>query len=336
VHEGNPVAFSQIYPFLRHHRAFRDRWSAQLRTRAVTRVETDGLGPLSSADVIVFQSWLTWPPERQAALVDRLRRDAPRARLVYLDSFASNDLRLARVLDGAVSHYFRKALFQDPAAFLRPTRGDTNLADYYGPLYGVHEPVVDWQVPPAFLDRLRLFPGFLVGWELEQRFTPPDLPSMSAPRDIDLHARLGGRDDTWYGRMRAAARAAADAIPDRRVVTGGSVGRRDYFVELGRSKLCFSPFGYGELCWRDFEAIAMGAVLVKPDMSHLKTLPDVFIPGETYVPIRWDFSDLHDTVEALLADPDRLSRIRSAAYARAAAHVRARRFVDDVAEIMVG
>ena len=55
-----------------------------------------------------------------------------------------------------------------------------------------------------------------------------------------------------------------------------------------------------------------GAVLVKPDMSHLETLPDLYRPGETYLPVRWDFSDLGDVVGSALADADLRRRLATA------------------------
>ncbi len=68
------------------------------------------------------------------------------------------------------------------------------------------------------------------------------------------------------------------------------------------SKVCFSPFGYGEVCWRDYEAVACGAVLLKPDMGHIETDPDIFVPWETYVPVSWDLSDLQETLHRVLSD----------------------------------
>ena len=43
-----------------------------------------------------------------------------------------------------------------------------------------------------------------------------------------------------------------------------------------------------------------GAFIVKPDMSHLKTLPNLFVPGVTYIPIRWDYADLEAKCEYYL------------------------------------
>lgn len=66
--------------------------------------------------------------------------------------------------------------------------------------------------------------------------------------------------------------------------------------------MILSPFGWGELCLRDFEAVRAGSVLLKPDMGHLLTWPDIFIPFETYVPFSWDVDDLLDKVDAYLGN----------------------------------
>src|SRR5437867_7089727 len=77
--------------------------------------------------------------------------------------------------------------------------------------------------------------------------------------------------------------------------------RREYFHELRTARVGVSPFGYGEVCFRDFEIILAGAALLKPDMSHLETWPPLYLPGETYAAHRWDLSDLRHVVEDLLA-----------------------------------
>ena len=80
-----------------------------------------------------------------------------------------------------------------------------------------------------------------------------------------------------------------------------------------RSRICVSPFGFGEICWRDFEAILFGCLLVKPDMGHVRTQPNVFVPGLTYVPVRWDYADLEEVCAAYLADEPRRLSVTSAA-----------------------
>jgi spore maturation protein CgeB len=58
----------------------------------------------------------------------------------------------------------------------------------------------------------------------------------------------------------------------------------------------------------------MGCLLVKPDMGHIRTEPNIFVPGETYVPVRWDFSDLPEVCARYLADDVARKAITARAY----------------------
>ncbi len=64
-----------------------------------------------------------------------------------------------------------------------------------------------------------------------------------------------------------------------------------------RSKEVVSPWGWGEACHRDYEAWLLGAVLVKPSMSHVWSWPDIYVPTETYIPCRLDFADVPEIVD---------------------------------------
>jgi len=68
------------------------------------------------------------------------------------------------------------------------------------------------------------------------------------------------------------------------------------------TKVMPSPFGWGELGVRDYEAFKYGALLLKPDMSHMETWPNLFIPEKTFVPLDWNFSDLSEKMDKILSD----------------------------------
>ena len=118
------------------------------------------------------------------------------------------------------------------------------------------------------------------------------------------------------------------------VVWEGRVSRKEYMRELFNAKLCFSPFGYGEMCWRDIEAILAGAVLIKPRMDHLETLPELYDPGVTYLPSRWDFTDLADIVENAGKDLEALEVIAMEATNRVTNFLKAQQFVDHMYNLM--
>jgi len=74
----------------------------------------------------------------------------------------------------------------------------------------------------------------------------------------------------------------------------------EYVNILRRSKMTLSPFGMGEVCFRDFEIIQFGSIMIKPDMSNVITYPNIYIPYETYIPVKLDWSDLNEQIHYVL------------------------------------
>lgn len=100
---------------------------------------------------------------------------------------------------------------------------------------------------------------------------------------------------------------------DNRVLTGFT-SQKEFKEEIKNTKIVLSPFGWGEVCFRDFEAILNGSLLLKPDMSHLNTWPDIYRPYETYVPFRWDCEDLIDKIDQFLKDDEQRRKITENAF----------------------
>lgn len=82
------------------------------------------------------------------------------------------------------------------------------------------------------------------------------------------------------------------------------------FIDImSRSKCTISPFGQGELCFRDFETIKFGSVMIKPNMDKVITHPNIYIPYETYIPCSLDFSDLIDKINWVKDNPKKCKEI---------------------------
>lgn len=86
------------------------------------------------------------------------------------------------------------------------------------------------------------------------------------------------------------------------IAKGCNVSKAKYWKELRNSKLSVSPFGWGEICYRDFETFISGSLLVKPLMSHMVTFPDLYIPDKTYVPVAWNMIGTQELLEQLIVN----------------------------------
>ena len=75
------------------------------------------------------------------------------------------------------------------------------------------------------------------------------------------------------------------------------------------SKAIVSPFGWGEICYRDFETFIAGAALIKPNLDHLETWPNLYQKNKTYLPISWKIEDWDQEFDVLLDDEKLLLEI---------------------------
>ena len=75
---------------------------------------------------------------------------------------------------------------------------------------------------------------------------------------------------------------------------------QEYIDKLPNSKVAISPFGMGEICFRDFEVMALKSILIKPDMKIVNTKPNIYIDGETYYSVKYDWSNLNEVIESVL------------------------------------
>jgi hypothetical protein len=284
-----------------------------------------------NADVVCFQAWIDQTPDQLVTMVARLRRDHPGARLAFLDPCAPADLRFATTIGSLVDFYVKKHVLRNRTTYSQPTVGHTNLTDWYAREEGDDSAQVHFPLPDGFLEKLIVGPSFVTAPYMLPRFKTVSKPPQLHARPFDVHARLGGiGNGDWYQRMRSDAFARLRALEHVRLTPTAPLKKSAYLRELTRCKICFSPFGYGEVCWRDFEAVYSGALLVKPDMSHIETAPDLFVPDETYVPLQWNFEDLSPVIDSVLSDEARRLRIVTNAYDAMRTYAASNRFVDQL------
>ena len=332
IHMDDRLAWPQFYPF--YH--FADRFAEQgFAFRSVPYPALQAEHLVKEADAIFMQAPYHVEQGELTALLERLTIDNPDAPITYFDWFAPTDVRFADQVADHVAFYAKKGLERDRSYYARPQRSHTALGDYYADMFDLHPDRPTWEHRPDIVDRLVLAPAFATSPTLLPAFERHAEP-LRGDRPIDLHARFAiapaalheqgrvdaGRHSHWYAVMRKHAREAIAGLADKyRIAWQGRVPNSKFMAELEQSMLCFSPYGFGELCWRDLEAVLAGAVLIKPSMTHLDCLYGIYRPGETYVPVRRDLADLDETVARLLADPEECRAIAQRALAAMRAYL---------------
>jgi hypothetical protein len=240
-----------------------------------------------------------------------------------------------------VDRLFYKSLFSDPQNYYKDLYAKNLFADYYHNNYQVSDKETEYRCSPVLNgeDEKRIELSWNIGvgdyprrhwpqrmgtvaaragfpdagrlFKTGHRKAPPDFSG--AGRSIAVHARI---DPVSCESIAYQRRLFLERIAGNGLFLTGIVSQRQYYRELYDSKIALSPFGWGEVCFRDFEAIISGALLLKPDMSHVKTWPDVYIPWETYIPVNWDGTDIIEKAETYLANDRERSRIARNAYER--------------------
>jgi hypothetical protein len=248
------------------------------------------------------------------------------SRLVYFDGDDDLCVQWPGVLRQA-DLYIKKHVFIDPAHYCRSYIGKSNLTDYVARRHGIsfESDIIPASgvLTPAEARKVQL--GWNIGFDdpivaLLSRLQP----TPRKEKDYDIVCRATMPQGNWLAPLRQAALLALKNASHRWKILAPThrVPQGQYYDELNRSRICVSPLGYGELCWRDFEAILCGCLVIKPDVSHLRTEPNIFVPHETYVPVQWDYSDLADSCDYYLAHESERARIASRAYDILLEHLR--------------
>jgi hypothetical protein len=248
--------------------------------------------------------------------VDAVRRGSSSRRVILLDTFDQSSSPLLPAVE-TVDRYVKKAVLADRSRYAEPFAGGYIFSDWVQ--RHLNLPLDGWSfgttLAPELAGRIVVGFGFAAGLPFRKlmslsRFTPWPW----SWRAVDLNLRLGvvssAHRQSWYARYRNwCVDFARQSLPGFKLSPTDRVGYWRYVADLWQSRMVLSPFGYGELCLRDVEAICAGALLLKPSVEHLQTSPDLYQPYKTYVPLKWDLSDLPEKVSHYLAHADESRRI---------------------------
>jgi hypothetical protein len=270
---------------------------------------------LRSYDLIALKLQYKTPAEDVAKIAEHVVANKRAVtKLAYFDGIDDLCVHWPTLLD-YVDFYVKRHAFKDRSEYLKNYVGSTNLTDYVFRKHGAEaldgDSTASGAVKAEHLSKIIL--GLTFGmdeWALQlHRKTQKMKKTADRPHDVVCRADI---PPNWMANLRKPIGAVMERLraSGRKVITPEKrVSREEFYQEMSDAKIYISPFGYGEICGRDYECVILGSLLIKPDMSHVEVLPDIYRPLETYIPVAWDYSDLEDTVQFYLDHPEERLRI---------------------------
>jgi len=308
----SPNVRSVLFPLLVHRTHLKERG---IHWRAFRHMSPK----IFECDVLIIESnyhgkrWLN----ESAAILDGLADVQTRVkRLFYLDTSDSTALLHPEILP-YVDRYYKLQLLRNRDEYKVAHYGNRAFTNFSHEKYGIEDAAPSYSTPvmeDLLLEKLYVWhSSSLADYSRAGRYRaalysrfplsmflryPQNIVSPRTNRPLDVSCRMGVSYDretvAWYRRQ--ARVHLSRWIPTDRV------SYAQYVRELENSKIVVSPFGWGEVNYKDFETFLAGALLIKPDMSHLETWPDLYRPNDTYLAYDWGCENLVEVIENALAN----------------------------------
>ena len=303
---------AQFDPILRYRSELGQKLGLIIETAHLDVDHPPSARQLAPHGLVLFKLYYKTNPEAVLRLASHLRNTmSSRSALIYCDGNDEMTIQwadLCRYCD----IYWKKHAFRDRSCYLDRYRGGTNLTDY---ALGEEAGEPQSQTPIAGIQLRKIVCGYSIGLDRKIATLAPllrnsaNLPAWQDRKyDVMLRADI---PDNWMGKLRRPAAETLHSLQSQLkiLLPQGRVPQKQYAQEMMSSKICVSPFGYGEICWRDFEAVTYGCLLIKPSMDHVESRPDIFQPFKTYVPVTWDFSDLREKLLHYAGQPEECAKM---------------------------
>ena len=253
-------------------------------------------------------------------------------KVVWLDSSDSTTVTHFELLP-YIDLYLKKQLLVDKSLYGKNFVGGRIFTDFYNSRFNIRDDVLFKQFfppDPKLLFKVDLswniglgdmFKAFTKTNTIQRLFLKANSTNykinFTSPRinkENDIFIRTTSnleRKLVAFHRQELVARL--QKIIDSNQLSGSTKGKwlttKEFRKALTITKILPSPFGWGEIGVRDFEAFIFGAALLKPDMQHLETWPYYFINDKTYCSFNWDFSDLENKIKELLDSEEKRLQI---------------------------
>jgi hypothetical protein len=224
-----------------------------------------------------------------------------------------------------VDHYFKKQLFKDFSLYAKPLYRKRLFTDFYARNYNLHKKNEDkptYKLDSKHINKISLswnfalkdyrssniLSKFLYGF-IRKNNLKYYKPSINRKIILAANYTVKNAYDLVYFQRNQLLKILKEQYKSNPMVSLGKIPKKNYLKTMRSSKAIISPFGWGEICYRDFETFISGAALIKPDMDHLDTWPNLYKKHKTYIPIPWKIEEWKDLIPEILTDENYLIEI---------------------------
>jgi len=305
--DRDPIGWWQISPFYTHRRQLKKLLGFKFSHKEAYSVEyfQTVLGKKNDADVFFIRPQWRDDPEEVESFFRWTRDTYPTKKIVLIDPFDQTSSRFFSSLP-YVDCMVKYQSLKDKSLYLNTYPGGNMQT---GRLVNQGYDLKGWHVGSAVSpgEEHKIFSGwFAVEQALVDKFRSPLRRFTANKKDIDLfcHVSCGRRDNIeWYGMYRKDTIDKLGTLTAKYNVSVNAdfsgeprIPRKEYLSSVKRSRILFSPLGWGEVTMRAYESVVNRSLLIQPSVEHLEVHPNIFIKDKTYIPIKWDLSDIVEKV----------------------------------------
>lgn len=321
LHSNNysPNEIGFLYPILRYRRTLKNIYKINL-------VLTSNIDEVQGDVCIASSKWFSqiWTISGSQKINHYLKTIRENVnRLIWYDISDSTGTTHFMVLP-YVDRYLKNQILKDGKAYLKKYYGDRIYSDFIHKHFDIvdgnsgeahlnyipdecnlEKIAVGWNSGLAYYGQHRHLQNYLFGKMTSTvSLFKTKWHSPLLNKNLPLSCRIGinySRNTITKSRQ-IIRRSLEHLLP-----TEEKLSHKAYLEELRKSRSVMSPFGLGEISLRDFEAVIYGGAIIKQDMSHLNTWPNLWLNGESYLHFAWDMSDIDEKIEFALSYPVRMT-----------------------------
>ncbi|WP_295582938.1 glycosyltransferase [uncultured Lamprocystis sp.] len=354
-----------LYPFIHYHKELKSCFGLE-STEIVNNGLQDKLQQARAFDGELLIISVPWDTDRHKLndFYRELRRDCPGKKIVHFDYGDGNQSAFFGALP-YLDLYLKQYLNTDPDDYRRRFLGGSKFIEHLVQVGMAEDSILSeiwtdlFQSELASEQESKLMLGWNFGLWKRMIYLAEGKPNLvllgkdrphafavaKAKAAVDAIRRRRHSIDVycratlykgWTRKHREYTINTLNVLADKYQVVSSTarVSFSEYYREMAQSRIFVSPSGWCEYTPKDYEAMYFGALLMKPAVEHIRTEPDILVPNETYVPLKWDMSDMLDQCRYYLEHESERRRIVDNAREAYVGYYREKRLVGHIGNIL--